>query len=180
MVSRHNTGKILWVLLVILILLTAAAGGGYYFSLTRFQKKVEAIEDKFSAFESKHEKALTSIQADQMDINAYIKNKEGQTEEETRKIRLTSILLKAKGEVISSKISLSQDDVENAIKTLDTSISVLKNAYQIADEDMMNKIEDLRLQLATIKGLVEVNSLKAQAELDKIWREIEQIISNIS
>jgi len=177
--SHQTKGKILWILLVVLILMLAAAGTGYYFSLTRFQKKVELLDDKFIAFESKHEKVMATIQASQMDINAYIKEKEGKTEEETRKIRLTSILLKAKGEVISSKISLSQDDVNNAVASLDSSIVVLKNAYQIAEEDMMNKIEDLRLRLATIKGLIEVNSLKAQKELDAVWREIEKLTSDL-
>ncbi len=46
----------------------------------------------------------------------------------------------------------------------------------MADENTKERIEDLRLRLATVKGIIEVNSFKAQQELDKLWRELDTLI----
>jgi len=174
--SKNHSGKIITLLLIVLILLVVAFGLGYYLSLVRFDEKFNQLNDKFIECESKYERVLSSLQSDQMEIKAYIKEKEGKAEEETKQLRMMSILLKAKGEMISSKISLTRDEVKTSLEHLDSSIVVLREAFDLADENTKEKIEDFRLRLATIKGIIEVNSFKAQQELDKLWREIDTLI----
>lgn len=175
-VFKSHSGKVVPILLIILVLLIAAFAAGYFLCLVRFDEKFRQVNENFNEFESKYEKVLSSLQSDQMEIKAYIKEKEGKTEEETRKLRMMSILLKAKGEIISSKISLSREEIKTPLEHLNSSIVVLREAYDLADENMKPKIEDLRLRLATVKGIIEVNSFKAQQELDKLWREIDTLI----
>lgn len=175
-VFKNPSGKVISLLLIVLILLVVAFGVGYYLSLVRFDEKLSQLDDKFNEFESKYERVLSSLHSDQMEIKAYIKEKEGKAQEETNQLRMMSILLKAKGEIISSKISLTRDEVKTSLEHLDSSIAVLREAFDLADENTKEKIEDLRLRLATVKGIIEVNSFKAQQELDKLWREIDTLI----
>lgn len=173
--SSQNHGKVFPMLLIVLILMAIALGAGYYISLIKFYKKTDTVQASFSQFEGKYEMALTSIKADIMEIQAYIQEKEGETEKETGRLRLMSALLKAKGEIISGKIALSQESPSKALAFMDSAIGVLKEAYELADDAQKDKIEALRLQLATVKGITEVNAYKAQQELDKLWREIDSL-----
>ena len=170
-----ETGKVVPILLIVLIVVLIALAAGYYFSLTRFDKKTALIEDKFSEFEGKYEMVLTSLKSDVLAIEAYIKEKEGKAEEESRALRLMSTLLKAKGDIISGRISLSQKEPDTALSFMDSAIGVLKDAYDLADEKEKTAIESLRLELATVKGIMEVNVFKAQQELDRLWREIDKL-----
>lgn len=174
--SKNPSGKITSLLLIVLILLVVAFVVGYYLCLVRFDEKFSQLNDKFNEFESKYERVLSSIHSEQMEIKAYIKEKEGKAQEETNQLRMMSILLKAKGEIITSKISLTRDDIKTSLEHLDSSIVVLRKAFDFADDNTKEKIEDFRLRLATIKGIIEVNSFKAQQELDKLWREIDTLI----
>ena len=169
------TGKIIPILLVFLTVILIAAAAGYYFSLVRFDKKTSGIEDKFNKFEGKYEMALTSLRSDVTAIQAYIHEKEGKAEEETNTLRLISTLLKAKGEIISGRIALTQEDSTKALSFIDSAIGVLKEAYELADEKDKPSIETIRLELATVKGILELNSFKAQQELDRLWREIDKL-----
>ncbi len=169
----HTSGKIFYLLLVILILIGAALGVGYYLSLIRFDQKFSDMDNKVDKFESKYEMMLSSIDSDLREIKAYLKEKEGKAEDEAKQLKMMSILLKAKGEIISSKLSLSAEKVPESTEHLDTSIKVLRDAYELAGEEMKEKIEDIRLRLATVKGIIEVNAFKAQQELDKLWREVD-------
>lgn len=173
---KNPSGKIVPILLVVLALLIVAFAAGYFIALVRFDDKFSKLNQRFDEFESKYEKVLSSLHSDQMEIKAYIEEKEGKAQEETKKLRMMSILLKAKGEIISSKSSLSRDKVKSSLEHLDSSIAVLREAFDLADKEIKEKIEDLRLRLATIKGIIEVNSFKAQQELDKLWREIDTLI----
>lgn len=173
--TKTTAGKTVPILLVIIILLIAALAAGYYISFMRYEKKAKALDESFKAFEGKYEKVLSTLHSGQMEIQAYIEEKEGKTAEETKNLRMMGILLKAKGEIISSKMALSRDEKSESLGYLDSAISVLKEAFDMADEATQVKIEDLRLRLATIKGILEVNSPKAQKELDKLWREIDAI-----
>lgn len=173
---KNSSGKVVPVLLIIIVLLIAAFAAGYFLALVRFDAKYDQIGEKHSLFESKYEKALSTLQSDQMEMKAYIEEKEGKAEEETRKLRMMSILLKAKGEIISSKISLSRNEVQKSLEQLDSSIAILREAFDLADENSKERIEDFRLRLATVKGIIEVNSFKAQQELDKLWREIDTLV----
>ncbi|MBE0460667.1 MAG: hypothetical protein IBX60_03420 [Candidatus Aminicenantes bacterium] len=175
-VFKNPSGKIIPLLLVILILIIIAFGGGYYLSFTRFNQKFSQLNDRFNEFESKYEMVLSSLRSEQMETTAYIKEKEGKTQQETNQLRLMSILLKAKGEIISSKISLTRDEIKKSLEHLDSSIIVLRDAFDLADGNIKEKIEELRLKLATVKGIIEVNPSKAQQELDKLWREIDTLI----
>jgi len=175
-VFKNPSGKIVPLLLVILILIIVAFGGGYYLSFTRFDQKFSKIGDRYNEFESKYEIVLSSLRSDQMKIKAYIEEREGKSQQETNQLRMMSILLKAKGEIISSRIHLSQDEMEKSSEHIDNSIAVLRDAFDLADGKVKEKIEKLRLKLATIKGIIEVNSSKAQQELDKLWREIDTLI----
>jgi hypothetical protein len=177
--ASKSSGRIFQLLLLILILMAAAMAVGYYLSVNRFQKKSDSLQDMISRFEGKYEMVLTGLQSDIMEIKAYIQDKEGRTEAETKKIRLTGILLKSKGEIISAKISLSQEDVPKAIELIDSAIQVLKTGLELSEDDFRDKIEETRLQLATVKGLIEVNTFKAQQELDKLWRSIEKLVEEI-
>ncbi len=175
---KNPSGKVVPVLLIVFILLIAAFAAGYFLAIVRFDAKYNQLEEEYSQFESKYEKVLSDLQSGQMGIKAYIEEKEGKTEEETRKLRMMSILLKAKGEIISSKISLSQNEVKTSLEQLDSSIRILREAFDLADENTKERIEDLRLRLATVKGIIEVNSFKAQQELDKLWRGIDTLIED--
>lgn len=175
-VIKNPSGKVIPLLLAVLILIVVAFVAGYFLCLVRFDEKFSQLNDNFNEFESKYEKVLSSLQSEQMEIKAYITEKEGKAEEETKKLRMMSIILKAKGEIISSKISLSRDEIKASLEHLDSSIVVLREAFDLADENTKEKIEDLRLRLATVKGIIEVNSFKAQQELDKLWREIDTLI----
>ncbi|MFP4083085.1 MAG: hypothetical protein ACLFVG_10080 [Candidatus Aminicenantes bacterium] len=175
MAFKNSSGKVIPILLVVLVLLILAFAGGYFLALVRFDQKYNRIEEKFSAFESKYEKVLTSLRSGQMEIRAYIKEKEGKAKQETNRLRMMGILLKAKGETISSKISLSRDDTKTALDHVDSAISILRDAFELAQGDTRDKIEDIRLRLATVKGIIELDSFKAQKELDKLWREIDAL-----
>jgi hypothetical protein len=172
---NHTSGKIIPLLLIILILMAAALGIGYYLSLVRFDQKFSDMKGKLDSFESKYEMMLSSLDSDVREIKAYLKEKEGKAADEAKQLRMMSVLLKAKGEIISSKLSLSAEKVEESLGHLDTSITVLREAYELADEQMKEKIEDIRLRLATVKGIIEVNAFKAQQELDKLWREVDTL-----
>lgn len=174
--NNSRTGKIVPILLVIIILMAAAFAGGYYISWLTFNKKTERLGRDFSAFEGKYEKTLSAIRSDIMDIQAYIEEKEGRTEAETRQLRMMSILLEAKGDIISSKLALSGGETDKSLQFLNESIRVLKEAYDMADMDKKAQIEEIRLQLATVKGLIQVNSKKALQELDAIWRDLDSIL----
>ncbi len=173
---KNPSGKALPILLIVIILLIVAFAAGYFIALVRFDEKYNQLTEKYNQFESKYERVLSNLHSGQMEIKAYIEEKEGKAEEETRKLRMTSTLLKAKGEIISSKISLSRNEVKPSLEYLDSSIGVLREAYDLADENTKERIEDLRLRLATVKGIIEVNSFKAQQELDKLWRELDTLI----
>ena len=170
---KESLGKRIFYFFIILVLLAAAMAVGYYLSLVRFDKKYINLNDKFDKFESRYELVLSTLNSDIKEMEAYLKEKEGKAEEEANQLMLMSILLKAKGEIISSKLSLSREEMEKSLEHLDSSISVLGNAYDLADEKLKEKIEDLRLRLATVKGVIEVNATKAENELDKLWREID-------
>ena len=172
---NHTSGKIIPLLLIILILIAVALGVGYYLSLVRFDQKFSNMNTKLDKFESKYEMMISTIDSDLREVKAYLKEKEGQAEDEAKQLKMMSILLKAKGEIISSKLSLSAEKVEESLGHLDTSITVLREAYELADEQMKEKIEDIRLRLATVKGIIEVNAFKAQQELDKLWREVDTL-----
>jgi hypothetical protein len=173
--TSPERGKVVPLLLVFLVVILIALAAGYYFSLTRFDKRTGIIEDKFSAFEGKYEIFLSSLRSDVTAIEAYIEKKEGKSEEETKALLMMSALLKAKGEIISGRIALSQEDPEKALDFIDSAISVLKQAYELADEGKKSSIESLRLELATVKGIMEVNAFKAQQELDRLWRVIDNL-----
>lgn len=179
MISKNRSGKVVVLVLVILILMVLACAVGYYMSLVRFDNKFSEFDQKYAEFESKYEQTLTTLRSNQMDIKAYIEEKEGKAQEETDKLRMMSILLRAKGEIISSKIVLSREETQKSLEHLDSSIAILRDAFDLADEAVKDNIEDLRLRLATVKGIIEVNSFKAQQELDKLWREIETLTENL-
>lgn len=174
--SKNYSGKVTNVLLIVLIFLIIAFAGGYYVSLLKFNQRSNQLDEKFIEFESRYEQIISTLHSSQMEIKAYIEEKEGKTQEETKQLRLQSILLKAKGEVISSKIALSRNEIQTSLEQLDVSIVVLRDAFELATGDVKEKIEDLRLRLATVKGIIEVNAQKAQQELDKLWREIDTLI----
>ena len=173
--ANRAPGKVIPLLLVMLVLVLIAAAAGYYISLVQFDKKTDMIQSRFDLFEGKYEMTLTSLKSEIMDIQAYIQEKEGEAEAETKRLRLMSTLLKAKGDIISGKIALSQEDTGKALGFLDSAIGVLKEAYELGDETFKDRIEDFRLQLATVKGIIEVNTFKAQQELDRLWREIDSL-----
>jgi len=175
MISKHRSGKVVPLILIILILMVLACAVGYYLSLARFDNKFSDFDQKYAEFESKYEQTITALRSNQMDIKAYIEEKEGKAQEETNKLRMMSILLRAKGEIISSKIVLSREETQKSLEHLDASIAILRDAFDLADETIKESIEDLRLRLATVKGIIEVNSFKAQQELDKLWREIDSL-----
>ncbi len=175
--ETNRSGKVIPILLVIIILMAAAFAGGYYISWLQFNKKTERLSRDFDAFEGRYEKTLSSLRSGLMDIQAYIDGKEGKTEAETKQLRMMSILLKAKGEIISSKLALSRGEVDQSLQFLNDSIHVLKDAYEMAETEKKDQIEEIRLQLATVKGLIQVNSDKAQQELDALWRRIEDILN---
>jgi len=170
-----NLGKTVLLLFIILILVAAALGVGYYLSLVRFDHKFSELDNKFDKFEGKYEMVLSSLDSDLMEIKVYIKEKEGIAQEEANQLKLMSVLLKAKGEIISSKLSLANKEATKSLEHLNASISVLGNALDFADEKIKEKIEDLRLRLATVRGILEVNTFKAGQELDKLWREIDTL-----
>ena len=172
---KNISGKIILYLLVTLILIGAALGVGYFISLVRFDQKYSDLNDRFDKFEGKYEMMISTLESDLKTMQAYIKEKEGKAEEEAKNLRLMSLLLKAKGEIISSKLTLSREEVSKSMKNLDASISVLGDAYDMAEGELREKIEDIRLRLATVKGIIEVNSFKAQEELDKLWREVDTL-----
>jgi hypothetical protein len=175
--NKHRQGKVIPILLVILLLMAAAFAAGYYISWLQFNKKTERLTRDFYAFEGKYEKTLSSLRSNIMDIQTYIEEKEGKTKAETQKLRLMSILLKAKGEIISSKLALSRGDVDQSLQSLNDSIAVLKDAYEMETADKKDRIEEIRLQLATAKGLIRVDVEKAQQELDALWRKIDGILN---
>lgn len=176
---KSRSGKVVVLVLVILILMVFACAVGYYLSLVRFDNKFSEFSTRYDEFESKYEQTITTLRSNQMDIQAYIEEKEGKAQEETNKLRMMSILLKAKGEIISSKIVLSREEPQKSLKHLDSSIIILRDAFDLADETIKENIEDLRLRLATVKGIIEVNSFKAQQELDKLWREIDTLTERL-
>ena len=178
MAEKKPSGKVVPILLVVLLLIVIAAAAGYYISLVRFDRKSERLEAAFNAFESKHEMTLASLRSEVMDIQASIQDREGRAEEETKTLRLKSILLKAKGEIISSNIFLTQGDPDKALQLLDSAIGVLKDALDMAEGPVKDKIEEVRLGLATVKGIIQVNSVQAQKELDRLWREIDLLAEN--
>jgi len=179
MMTKNRSGKVIMLILIILILMVLACAVGYYLSLIRFDNKFSELSEKYDAFESKYEQTLTSLSSDQMAIKAYIEEKEGKAIEETNKLRMMSTLLRAKGEIISSKIVLSREETQKSLEHLDSSIMILRDAFDLADEAVKESIEDLRLKLATVKGIIEVNSFKAQQELDKLWREIDTLTESL-
>ncbi len=179
MLSNIRSGKVVVLVLVILILMVLACAVGYYLSLVRFDNKISEFSERYDDFESKYEQTITTLRSNQMDIKAYIEEKEGKAQEETNKLRMMSILLKAKGEIISSKIVLSREETQTSLEHLDSSIVILRDAFDLADETIKESIEDLRLRLATVKGIIEVNSFKAQQELDKLWREIDALTEKL-
>lgn len=172
---NHTSGKVFYLLLIVLILIAAALGIGYYLSLVRFDQKFSDMNNKVDKFESKYEMMLASVDSDLREIKSYLKEKEGKAEDEAKQLKMMSVLLKGKGEIISSKLSLLAEKVPESIEHLDTAISVLREAYELAGEKMKEKIEDIRLRLATVKGIIEVNAFKAQQELDKLWREVDTL-----
>jgi len=174
--NKCKSGKVVPVLLIIIILMAAAFAAGYYVSWMQYKKKASALRHDFSSFEGKYEKTLTSLRSDIVEIKSYIKEKEGETEQETQQLRMKSILLKAKGEIISSKLALARGEVDQSLQFLNNSISVLKEAYEMAGPKTKEHIEDIRLQLATVRGLIQVDPEKAQQELDALWRKIETIL----
>lgn len=174
--GKHSSGKIVPLLLFILILLIAAAGTGYYLSFLRFDGKVNHLNKRFEDFENKYEKTLSILHSDTIAIKAYLEEKEGKTEEETNRLKMMSILLKAKGEIISGKLAISRDEASKSLEYLDAAIAVLKEAYALANEANKEKIENIRLNLATVKGMVEVNAQKAQQEMERLWRQIDILI----
>ncbi|MFB0566215.1 MAG: hypothetical protein ACETWK_11135 [Candidatus Aminicenantaceae bacterium] len=174
---KDPPGKIIVILLVILIVVVVVFGAGYYLSIIRFDQKFNDMNEKFEKFEGKYEVVLSSLSSDLMEMKAYLKEKEGKAVEEANQLKVMSILLKAKGEIISSKLALSRREVDKSLEHLDTSISVLKDALDVAVGEVKDEIEDLRLRLATVKGIMEVNSHKAQEELDTLWREIDNLTS---
>jgi len=174
---KHQSGKIIVILLIILIVVVVAFAGGYYLSVVRFDQKFNDMKEKLDKFEGKHEVVLSSLSSDLMEMKAYLKEKEGKAVDEANQMKIMSVLLKAKGEVISSKLALSGGELEKSLEHLDTAISVLKDALDLASAEIGDKIEDLRLRLATIKGIIEVNPVKAQQELDALWREIDTLTS---
>ena len=175
MVLKHPSGKVVPILFVVLILIAASLGIGYYISTIRFDGKINNLNDEFEKFEGKYEMVLSSLDSEVREIKAYIEEKEGKTKEETNLLRMMSILLKAKGEIISAKLSLAGGDTKKSLDHTNAAINVLKEAFELANDKTKEKIEDLRLRLATAKGLIEVNSLKAQQELDNLWREIDSL-----
>lgn len=175
--SENSSGKVIPLLLIVFICMIVAFAIGYYLSLVRFDQKYSQLMDSFDKFESRYELVLSSLDSDIKEVKAYIQEKEGKTQEETNQLKMMSILLKAKGEIISSKLALSREEVKKSLKHIETSIVVLREAIDLADEETKEKIEEFRLKLATVKGIIEVNAFKAQQELDKIWREIGSLTS---
>ncbi len=175
--NTHKPGKVVPVLLVVIIFMAAAFAAGYYVSWLQFSKKTEELRYDFSSFEARHEKILSSLRSDVMDIKAHLEEYKGKAETEARQLRMKSIMLKAKGEIISSKLSLSRNEEDRSIQYLSDAIGVLKEAYDVSESSVKQQIEDIRLQLATIKGLIQVDSEKAQQELDKLWRRIDEILN---
>ena len=144
---RTKSRKIIPLVITILVLMAVAFATGYYLSVVRFDQKYTQLEER-----------------------------EKKAEEEANRLELIGNLVRAKGEVIAGKIALLEGNVEKSILLLDASIAALKGAYEKADEETKNIIEDFRLRLATVKGFIEVDSSKAQAQLDEIWREIDSLI----
>lgn len=169
-------GKIVPILLLIIILMACALGVGYYLSQMRFDKKVKTLNEKFDKLESRQEVVTTQLDYEVKKIQVELREKEGQTEEEAKQLKLMSYLLKAKGEIISGKLALANGNGQECMTHIDEAIKVLKDAIEITDENRSEKIESVRLRLATAKGLMEADVEKAQEELDKLWREIDEMI----
>ena len=140
--------KIISIVIVVLVLMIAAFAIGYYISIVRYDQKFTELNDR-----------------------------EESTQEEANQLRIISVLLKANGELTSSRITLSENAKEKSLDHIDITITVLKEAYDFADEKTIDIIEDFRLRLATVKGFLDVDSSKAQSELDTLWREINSLIS---
>ncbi|MFW6131501.1 MAG: hypothetical protein ACOC5F_02765 [Candidatus Aminicenantaceae bacterium] len=177
MTYRNNSkGKVVPILLLIIFFVACALGGGYYLSQLRFNKKFEELSTRFEELESKHEMILSNLDRDVKKIQIHLREKEGQAVEESKNLKRLSFLLEAKGEVISGKLSLSRSEVKKSLEHIDNAIKVLKSASEFSEEKEQGIIEDIRLRLATVKGIIEANSKKAQDKLDQLWREIDKLI----
>ncbi|MFQ6070484.1 MAG: hypothetical protein ACE5LC_08155 [Candidatus Aminicenantales bacterium] len=145
--EKTRPRKFLPLVITVIILMVFAFAVGYYLSMVRFDRKY-----------------------------TQIKEREEKAEVQAVKLEIIDILLRAKAEVISARIALPQGDMERSIDSINASIAVLKGAFQKAEEDIQDKIESLRLRLATVKGFIEVDTERAEKELDTMWREIESLI----
>ena len=176
MLFYRNEGKITIILLVIVIIVLIALGAGYYLGSMKYEKEYEMLSSKFDKFISNYEYRLTSIESKITNIMAFVSERKGETQEQINKINLMSLLLKAKGEIISCKLSLANQKTEKSFEQIDNAIHTLREALVFSGREISEKIEKIRLDLATVKGYLETNVEKAQKELDRLWRELEELI----
>ena len=173
---EKKEGKIVVILLIIFILILIALAVGYYLGTLKYEKQFENLSKEFDKFRSNYEYRLTSIESKVSKIMAFVSEKKGETEEQVNRIKLMSLLLKAKGEIISCKLSLANEDKNKSFEQIDNAIHTLREALTLAGREEAEEIEKIRLDLATVKGYLESNVKKAQNELDKLWRKIDDLI----
>lgn len=169
-------GKIVVVLLIIFIFILIALGVGYYLGTLKYEKQFQSLSKEFDRFRANYEYRLTSIESKVSQIMEFVSEKKGETEEQLNKIRVMSLLLKAKGEIISCKLSLANENKDKSFEQIDNAIHTLREALLYAGAKEAEEIEKIRLDLATVKGYLESNVNKAQNELDKLWRKIDDLI----
>ncbi|MFQ6082836.1 MAG: hypothetical protein ACE5WD_05690 [Candidatus Aminicenantia bacterium] len=173
----NKSGKIFVVLLIIIILILIAFGAGYYLSMMRYEKEFNQLEEQIKKFEANYEYRLTSLESNMNKVLAFISEREGKTKEQVDKIKTISLLLKAKGEIISSKLSLAKNNTEKSFEQIDNAILTLQETLVLSEKPLSDMIEKIRLDLATVKGMLESDVEKAQKELDNLWRRIDDLIS---
>lgn len=174
--ANGEKGKIVVILLTIFILILIALAVGYYLGTLKYEKQFESLSAEFDKFKSNYEYRLTSIESNVSKIMAFVSERKGETEEQVNRIKLMSLLLKAKGEIISCKLSLANENKDKSFEQIDNAIYTLREALVLAKRKEAEEIEKIRLDLATVKGYLESNVKKAQDELDKLWRKIDDLI----
>ncbi|MCP2605180.1 hypothetical protein NLC29_03395 [Candidatus Aminicenantes bacterium AH-873-B07] len=173
---ERKEGKLVVILLIIFILILIALALGYYLGTLKYEKQYERLSSEFDRFRSNYEYRLTSIESKVSKIMAFVSERKGETEEQVNRIKLMSLLLKAKGEIISCKLSLANENTDKSFEQIDNAIHTLREALVLAKREEAEEIEKIRLDLATVKGYLESNVKKAQKELDKLWRKIDNLI----
>ncbi|MBE0460270.1 MAG: hypothetical protein IBX60_01355 [Candidatus Aminicenantes bacterium] len=174
---KKESGKIIVVLLTVIVFVLIALGVGYYLSMLKYEKEFELLSSETDKFRASYEYRLTSIESDVSKTIAFISERKGETEEQVNRIKLRSLLLKAKGEIISCKLSLADNNSEKAFGQIENAIYTLKDALVLSGKELGEKIEKTRLDLATVKGILESNVEKAQRELDNLWQRIDGLIA---